>query len=165
SRWRFGFVARWMWERWKLRLGMLLSATRACARSSRSGLGGGGRRVGRGEGRGVGVWVGGGGGGGVGVRWRRRCGLGCGVCARWACGGDVFAVGGDEHVVLLLLHHIAGDGWSLGPLVRDLSRGYGARVRGSAPDFAPLEVQYADYTLWQQAVLGDESDAGSVLSR
>src|SRR5262249_41817933 len=77
----------------------------------------------------------------------------------------VFALGGDEHVVLLLLHHIAGDGWSLGPLVRDLSRGYGARVRGSAPDFAPLEVQYADYTLWQQAVLGDESDAGSVLSR
>src|SRR5262249_53034908 len=73
----------------------------------------------------------------------------------------VFALGGDEHVVLLLLHHIAGDGWSLGPLVRDLSRGYGARVRGSAPDFAPLEVQYADYTLWQQAVLGDESDAGS----
>src|SRR5262249_22197816 len=58
----------------------------------------------------------------------------------------VFALGGDEHVVLLLLHHIAGDGWSLGPLGRDLSRGYGARLRGCAPDFAPLEVQYADYT-------------------
>jgi len=77
----------------------------------------------------------------------------------------LFALGGDEHVLLLVLHHIAGDGWSLGPLARDLSRGYGARVRGCAPDFAPLLVQYADYTLWQQAVLGDESDGGSVLSR
>src|SRR6266542_1962612 len=77
----------------------------------------------------------------------------------------LFALGGGEHVLLLVLHHIAGDGWSLGPLARDLSRGYEARVRGAAPDFAPLAVQYADYTLWQQALLGDESDAGSVLGR
>src|SRR6516164_5811557 len=77
----------------------------------------------------------------------------------------VFALGEDEHVLLLLLHHIAGDGWSLGPLARDLSLGYGARLGGSAPDFAPLAVQYADYTLWQEALLGDESDGGSVLAR
>src|SRR4029453_14693174 len=44
SRWRFGFAANWMWGRWKLRLGMLLSGTRACARSSLSGLGLRGRR-------------------------------------------------------------------------------------------------------------------------
>src|SRR5262249_61929771 len=77
----------------------------------------------------------------------------------------VFALGEDEHVLLLLLHHIAGDGWSLGPLARDLSLGYGARLGGSAPDFAPLAVQYADYTLWQEALLGGESDGGSVLAR
>src|SRR5262249_15928908 len=76
----------------------------------------------------------------------------------------LFALGGDEHVLLLVLHHVAGDGWSLGPLARDLSLGYGARLRGSAAAFAPLAVQYADYTLWQQAVLGDESDGGSVLA-
>ncbi|HET9245444.1 MAG TPA: amino acid adenylation domain-containing protein, partial [Xanthobacteraceae bacterium] len=77
----------------------------------------------------------------------------------------LFALGVREHVLLLVLHHIAGDGWSLGPLARDLSLGYGARLRGSAAAFAPLAVQYADYTLWQQAVLGDESDGGSVLGR
>src|SRR5262249_60351924 len=66
---------------------------------------------------------------------------------------------------LVMPHHIAGDGWSSGPLAPVLSLGYGARVGRCAPDVAPLAVQYADYTLWQQALLGDENDGGSVLSR
>src|SRR5205814_5114266 len=70
-----------------------------------------------------------------------------------------------EHVLLIVLHHIAGDGWSLGPLARDLAALYRARCQGIAAGLPPLPVQYADYTLWQQAALGDENDGGSALSR
>ncbi|MBV9913331.1 MAG: AMP-binding protein, partial [Sinobacteraceae bacterium] len=77
----------------------------------------------------------------------------------------VYALSQREHVLLLLLHHIAGDGWSFAPLLSDLSRCYEARRCGGAPELVALPVQYADYTLWQQEVLGSESDEGSALSR
>ncbi|QFR96865.1 amino acid adenylation domain-containing protein [Streptomyces tsukubensis] len=79
--------------------------------------------------------------------------------------GRVFVTGPGECVLLVLLHHIAGDGWSMGPLARDLMTAYGARREGRLPGWTELAVQYADYTLWQRESLGSEDDPDSVFSR
>ncbi|MFD9073873.1 non-ribosomal peptide synthetase, partial [Streptomyces lasiicapitis] len=64
-------------------------------------------------------------------------------------------LGADRHVLLLTMHHIVSDGWSVGILTRELSALYAA-FRDGAPDpLLPLPVQYADYAAWQQQWLSE----------
>lgn len=65
---------------------------------------------------------------------------------------------GDRLVLVLVVHHIAADGFSLIPLIADLMAAYRARSAGGAPTFTPLELDYADFAMWQNRIL-DGSDA------
>ncbi|OEJ93982.1 non-ribosomal peptide synthetase [Streptomyces thermolilacinus] len=76
----------------------------------------------------------------------------------------LLSTGPDECVLLLVFHHIAFDGWSIVPLLTDLSTAYRARCSGRAPQWAPLPVQYADFAVWQREMLGSEDDPDSVVS-
>ncbi|SCF50122.1 Condensation domain-containing protein, partial [Micromonospora matsumotoense] len=77
----------------------------------------------------------------------------------------LFSTGPDEHVFVTVMHHIVSDGWSITVLTRDLSAAYEARRAGRSPDWEPLDIQYADFTLWQREVLGDPDDPDSLMSR
>ncbi|MFJ8822760.1 amino acid adenylation domain-containing protein [Streptomyces sp. NPDC102467] len=78
---------------------------------------------------------------------------------------SLFVVQPDDCVLVLVMHHIACDGWSMGPLAQDLLTAYEARCAGHTPSWDALPTQYVDYTLWQQDVLGDAEDPESVCYR
>ncbi|ACB75255.1 non-ribosomal peptide synthetase [Opitutus terrae] len=58
-----------------------------------------------------------------------------------------------EHVVVLTMHHIVADGWSMDVLVREIGTAYRARAEGRPPTWPELPVQYADFAAWQHASL------------
>jgi amino acid adenylation domain-containing protein len=70
----------------------------------------------------------------------------------------------NDHVLALIQHHIQSDGWSMRPLLDDLTLAYNAHAAGQSPNWRPLPVQYCDYTLWQREVLGDDQDPNSLIS-
>nr|WP_328799373.1 non-ribosomal peptide synthetase [Rhodococcus sp. T7] len=77
----------------------------------------------------------------------------------------LFRTGPGEHVLAITLHHIAADGWSFGPLGHDVMTAYAARAESRSPEWIPLAVQYADYSVWHRAVLGSEDEPESLARR
>ena len=89
-------------------------------------------------------------------------------CARAADPRPPDRLADDEHVLVLTMHHIVSDGWSMGVLVNELSTLYGAFREGSADPLPPLAVQYPDYAHWQRQWLSGEpvaAGAGAVLAQ
>lgn len=76
----------------------------------------------------------------------------------------LYRLADDQHVFVLVLHHIAADGWSLAPLAADLSLAYSSRCAGQIPSWEPLPIQYIDFALWQRAYLGDPQDPDSMIA-
>ncbi|HYP26767.1 MAG TPA: amino acid adenylation domain-containing protein [Blastocatellia bacterium] len=69
---------------------------------------------------------------------------------------SLLRLGGQEHVLILVMHHIISDGWSMGVLVREMAVLYEAFLRGEDSPLPELPIQYADYSVWQREWLQGE---------
>ncbi|OZF26154.1 non-ribosomal peptide synthetase [Rhodococcus sp. 14-2483-1-2] len=70
-----------------------------------------------------------------------------------------------DHLVVIVIHHIATDEWSARRLRADLDAAYDARLAGHAPSYRPLPVDYIDYTLWERERVGNRDDPESLAAR
>ncbi|HEV7515038.1 MAG TPA: amino acid adenylation domain-containing protein, partial [Thermoanaerobaculia bacterium] len=68
----------------------------------------------------------------------------------------------ERHLLLLTLHHIAADGWSVGVLAQEVAQLYGAAVEGRLAPLPELPIQYKDYATWQRGWLQGEVLAGGL---
>ena len=65
-------------------------------------------------------------------------------------------LGEQDHVLLVTMHHIVSDGWSMGVLINELNALYAASCQGQPDPLPPLAIQYADYAAWQRSRLDGE---------
>ncbi|MFC6092694.1 amino acid adenylation domain-containing protein [Saccharothrix lopnurensis] len=65
----------------------------------------------------------------------------------------------DDHVLVLVLHHITSDAWSLSVLLGELGAAYDAALLGEEPDLPPLRLQYQDFAVWQRDQVAGEATA------
>ncbi len=77
--------------------------------------------------------------------------------------GRLIRLAADDHVLLVTMHHIVSDGWSMDVVVNEMGTLYSAFSRGEPDPLPPLAVQYADYAVWQRRwvdgeVLGSQSE-------
>ena len=68
----------------------------------------------------------------------------------------LWQLGEQDHVLLVLIHHIAGDGWSLGIFIKELSAYYQAIINGTPCELPELSIQYSDFAVWQRQWLRGE---------
>ncbi|NLE80823.1 MAG: hypothetical protein GX610_14820, partial [Rhodococcus sp.] len=74
----------------------------------------------------------------------------------------LYRVTPDEHLLILVIHHIAADGFSMRTLARDLVSAYAARVAGHSPEWSFQHMHYADFAQWQRDLLGHGDDPNSL---
>ena len=68
-----------------------------------------------------------------------------------------YRIGADQHILILVTHHIAVDGWSMGILLHDLAFAYDAIRGGRRPEWAPFPIQFGDFAAWQRQELQGEA--------
>src|SRR5581483_1683780 len=68
---------------------------------------------------------------------------------------SLLCIAAEDHVLVLVAHHIACDGWSKGLILQELSVAYGALATESEPELPELALEYADYAFWQQEQLSE----------
>jgi len=70
---------------------------------------------------------------------------------------NLLRLGEKEHILLLVMHHIISDGWSIGVLLQEMAAFYNAFVQGTVPSLPELPIQYADFAEWQREWLKGEA--------